>query len=56
MKNLINKVKTNKEARKSLLATCGWSAAAVVYIVANFLIGNLIGGKLGESMGDFIIS
>lgn len=50
----IEKVKTNDETRKSLLAACGWGTILVGFITVCSWISGLIGGKLGENIADLM--
>ena len=50
----IDKVKTNEQTRKSLLAACGWSALLASFITVCSWISGLIGGKIGENIADLM--
>lgn len=52
----ITKIKTNENARKSFLASCGWGTLIGVFFAVATWISGWLGGKLGESIVDYIYS
>lgn len=52
----IEKVKTNDETRKSLLAACGWGPILVGFIALCGWFSGLIGGGLGGALRSAFIA